>query len=849
LNKDNIENLKEQKYKNILIENQNQILNKFVKDNIEEIDLSNEREFIKNNSSEILDDLLSGIEFTESISSTFKEKSKYDVSISEEKITGINFLHSIKHKILKEEKFFLIGTKSFKLIKNECENEISDQKFFKDELNLFNNILKNKNDNNLNNLVNYNDINYLKPELKNEEDLLYFDINIRYYKNQDEENFEIVLNDVTKFKLNENKNAEFKYKTIFLSKVAHEFKNPLICIIELIDQLIDLNNKLMKKDLKIINELTSQIKGISNYLLILVKDLDYFSITQSKINYNLEYEKCNLDEIVKFIFEMGTILLKKAQKDEKINFIIKKDPNLNVFITTDEIKLKQVLVNLLSNSVKFTYNGEIKLEIKKNPINAKNVDFILKDTGIGMKEEKKNISLFKKNFDKTNNMGAGLGLYIIDELTNQLGTQINIISEFGKGSEFRFTLINKDAFLNKKLDLDTQICKNIGNKIETNFKHKLNFSKKNYNKSPSKFKCSATFNKDKNYIKENLNFFEYNPILIKTFEKFESRSQCIQSKKENYLDISISQKTKKKSENNYFFNHNIFFLQNDKYNLNHPHHSENWSLNEFPNIYNDSNLVKSQSSLCCMASKANEFSECEAYEDEIKIKHLNKKIRESNINELKLIKNNYNVKEFVNDKNNYRLNNENEIFFTNNGYYSDSIQNINQTNGDPVKLSNTIEILSEKISNSKTNLKKVNLIITDDEDLTRKSTIRMIRKNFEMNNLNSKYELVIYEAKDGLDCLAKFYNMIIEGIEVYSIISDESMYFLNGSECSVIIDKVIKKREMKKINYYLITAFPKENFTIFLKKSKENIYNKPINFSDVNEIFQELIFCDFKRDE
>ncbi len=69
-----------------------------------------------------------------------------------------------------------------------------------------------------------------------EETEINFEIYCRYKKTDEENELEILFNDITRIKMNEKQNAEFKYKSLFLSKVAHEFKNPLICITELINQ-------------------------------------------------------------------------------------------------------------------------------------------------------------------------------------------------------------------------------------------------------------------------------------------------------------------------------------------------------------------------------------------------------------------------------------------------------------------------------------------------------------------------------------------------------------------------------------------------------------------------------------
>ncbi len=90
------------------------------------------------------------------------------------------------------------------------------------------------------------------------------------------EEITFIFNDVTKTRIREQQNAEVKYKTLFLSKVAHELKNPLICICELVSHLAERESFQNSEDLKTIY----QIRAMSNFLLVLVKDLNYFAESQ-----------------------------------------------------------------------------------------------------------------------------------------------------------------------------------------------------------------------------------------------------------------------------------------------------------------------------------------------------------------------------------------------------------------------------------------------------------------------------------------------------------------------------------------------------------------------------------------
>jgi nitrogen-specific signal transduction histidine kinase len=254
---------------------------------------------------------------------------------------------------------------------------------------------------------------------------------------------DFIFNDITRSKLIEQKNAEFKYKTLFLSKVAHEFKNPLLCISELVDQVNDTvgSNKTINNDGETISTILKQIKAISSYLIILVKDMDFFSQKNTKmtIEKKIEVDKVNLSDIINFCNDITLALIKKSQKDNSIKFQVIKGENLPKYIATDEIKLKQVLINLLSNAVKYTAHDSISLTIT---LEGNNLKFKIDDTGKGISDSQK-ITLFipfANEFDKLNKTSSGLGLSIVKELVEILGSKIEFISSQNKGSSFWFTL-------------------------------------------------------------------------------------------------------------------------------------------------------------------------------------------------------------------------------------------------------------------------------------------------------------------------------------------------------------------------------------------------------------------------
>jgi hypothetical protein len=125
--------------------------------------------------------------------------------------------------------------------------------------------------------------------------------------------FEFIFNDITRSKLIEEKNAEFKYKNLFLSKVAHEFKNPLLCICELVEQISEKIDQVSE-----VKDILKQIKSMSHYLIILIKDLDYFSQYNTGRIKTVEMDYVNLDDLIQFCEDILIALMKNLNKEDYV---------------------------------------------------------------------------------------------------------------------------------------------------------------------------------------------------------------------------------------------------------------------------------------------------------------------------------------------------------------------------------------------------------------------------------------------------------------------------------------------------------------------------------------------------
>lgn len=235
-----------------------------------------------------------------------------------------------------------------------------------------------------------------------------------------------------KVALNEAKLAN-ETKSIFLASMSHEIRTPMNGIVGMVEILKQTELNVEQLDFL-------DIIGISadNLLTILNDILDFSKIEADKIT--LECTTLSLETILTTVSE----IVRKQVNDKGIELIIYIDHKLPSLFKGDPVRLQQIILNLVSNAIKFTDKGEVFIEISKGKITEDriNVIFSIKDTGIGISEEnqKKLFSAFTQAESSTTRRfgGTGLGLAISKKLTEIMGGEIGINSEEGKGSEFFF---------------------------------------------------------------------------------------------------------------------------------------------------------------------------------------------------------------------------------------------------------------------------------------------------------------------------------------------------------------------------------------------------------------------------
>ncbi|WP_370164906.1 hybrid sensor histidine kinase/response regulator, partial [Marisediminitalea sp.] len=223
-----------------------------------------------------------------------------------------------------------------------------------------------------------------------------------------------------------------KAKDKFLAHLGHELRTPLASILGYTELLLDdHHNERIQPEL-------STILNNSKHLLSLLNDL----LDMSRIMANkLELSPTPL-HLASFLTDLYSLMVMQASEKGLVLTVVA-DSEIPEEITIDATRLRQVLINLVNNAIKFTPGGQVTIRVKADATD-KQLLFSVEDTGIGMPADKldKIFQPFEQIEDliHANHGGAGLGLAITRELVNRMGGEICVESTLGQGSKFHFTI-------------------------------------------------------------------------------------------------------------------------------------------------------------------------------------------------------------------------------------------------------------------------------------------------------------------------------------------------------------------------------------------------------------------------
>ncbi|OQX73464.1 MAG: hypothetical protein B6D64_13835, partial [Bacteroidetes bacterium 4484_276] len=224
-------------------------------------------------------------------------------------------------------------------------------------------------------------------------------------------------------------------KSSFLASMSHEIRTPLNGIIAMSELVLfgELSDEQRSR--------ISSVKKSGESLLDIINEiLDISKIEAGKVE--LEIVDFSIKEIVKSIEQTLSIRIQK----KNLEFSINMSPDIPEFLLGDPVKIRQVVINLIGNAIKFTDKGKIGLLIEMaKPTNKNiNVRFSVTDTGIGIPQDK--IEGLFKSFTQADSSttrkygGTGLGLAISKQYVGMMGGEINVESKIGQGSTFSFVI-------------------------------------------------------------------------------------------------------------------------------------------------------------------------------------------------------------------------------------------------------------------------------------------------------------------------------------------------------------------------------------------------------------------------
>jgi signal transduction histidine kinase len=530
-------------------------------------------------------------------------------------------------------------------------------------------------------------------------------------------------------------------------------------------------------------------------------------------------------------------------------------------IHTDESKLKRVLLNILSNSIKFTSSGSITLTVKKEKLKFKtNYDFSIKDTGIGMSDldlKKLFTPFFSKNTSEMNKCGVGLGLINVKEITEKLGGGLKVTSRVNEGTTMSF-LIEDKVICTKKFESTKensifiiQEGKSLNNSNETSNSYE--------------FQEQPTIE-----IKDQI-FMINNTLKMKELNDVYSLDTDCDVASSFYTNLDSFRKEKtitKYSRPEIVLNSSLSNINNENYNKNEkkvvnsnfliPFTNISQTLNRSPSLVfysprdssskNSSHLIKIRNMKTYRSSKLSiRNSHSKRFLEKLNV------LTQNNFSNLKYVTEiNYEILVPVKNSSDSPFTragscknctiktkiNEDENFFKRIiDYRKKSTVGLNTSSFKRGSIFVENQVHSQESRKSSEIKRNISVLIIDDEKSIRSFYKTNLKKISEKENVN----FIIEEADDGSEGLSKILVKILKDQEIYDlIITDDSMTLIDGSHLYNIINFIFENEQ-----------FRKEKSTNFIDKfiicssDLERVKNKILFYGYKNfDINKNLILCE-----
>ena len=232
--------------------------------------------------------------------------------------------------------------------------------------------------------------------------------------------------------------ASNQSKTMFLTNMSHEIRTPINAVLGM-DEMI-----LRESSQTEIIEYARNIQSSGKALLALINDILDLSKIESG-NMELIYVDYEIASVINDLVNM----ISSRIYDKGLSFLVEVDPGIPYVLYGDEIRLKQIVTNLLTNAVKYTEKGSVTMQVGYHKRDEKSIvlSVAVKDTGRGMKKEDmdKLFAPFKRIEEEQNRNieGTGLGLSITKQLLSLMNSELKVESVYGEGSTFSFEIVQE----------------------------------------------------------------------------------------------------------------------------------------------------------------------------------------------------------------------------------------------------------------------------------------------------------------------------------------------------------------------------------------------------------------------
>jgi PAS domain S-box-containing protein len=284
-----------------------------------------------------------------------------------------------------------------------------------------------------------------KRYITKKNDIIWVDVNVTAIRNEQNQpiNFVGLVIDITSRKNAEAQLIEAKHiaenanqaKSDFLANMSHEIRTPMNAVLGLTQLVLETELNVRQRDF------LTKVYSSSKALLNILNDiLDYSKIEAGRLD--IESVPCNLETILMNVSDL--FLAKLSEKGLELFFEI--DSKTPFTVLSDPLRINQILNNLVSNAIKFTDSGEIKIKVKplRTEGTLQTLQFCVSDTGIGLSAQQMDL-LFQPFTQADNSIsrkygGTGLGLAICYRLVTLMDGEISVSSIQGEGSTFSFTI-------------------------------------------------------------------------------------------------------------------------------------------------------------------------------------------------------------------------------------------------------------------------------------------------------------------------------------------------------------------------------------------------------------------------